>query len=154
MFGTDNPSTTDYNTHIRPENAAPASISYSMLDYMENGSGRFAYPSLFGAVEKFFGATLPIDGTYSYAQMASILGLTADDLRADISQYGSGIGSADHAERSYIFGNTRFELTTAMTFNIIGGVKSINGLEVRALPDGFNFASWPGTFSQLLNGVL
>jgi hypothetical protein len=39
VFGTNNPSSEDYNEHIRPKTAAPASITYSMSDYMTHGGG-------------------------------------------------------------------------------------------------------------------
>jgi hypothetical protein len=64
VFGTNDPSIADYNDHIRPSEEPPASISYNMSDYLTSGGGRYAYPSLFGAVRKFFGATIS-DGTYT-----------------------------------------------------------------------------------------
>lgn len=64
VFGTDNPSPDDYNLHIRLLDAGkPAPIQYDMFEYMTNGAGRYAYPSLFGAVEKFFSATTLDDGS-------------------------------------------------------------------------------------------
>jgi VCBS repeat-containing protein len=157
VFGTNNPSSNDYNEHIRAIGATPASITYSMSDYMTSGGGRFAYPSLFGAVERFFNSVIA-DGTYTYGQISSLLGLGAADLRVNISQYGTGVGSADHAERSYIFGNSPFELrfdpSITNPFEVVGGIKTINGLEVRAVNDNFDFESAPGSFSQLINSVL
>lgn len=154
VFGTNSPSPDDYNQHIRPTGATPASIPYSMSDYMTGGGGRFAYPSLFGAVEKFFTTAIP-DGTYTYSQIATLLGLSASDLKVGISQYGTGIGSADHAERSYIFGNTDFTLNTSgTTFKVVSGVKTIENLEVRANNDNFDFESKPGSYSQYVNDYL
>jgi VCBS repeat-containing protein len=141
VFGTNSPSPDDYNEHIRPTNATPASITYNMSDYMTVGGGRFAYPSLFGMVEEFFNATLP-DNTYTLNTLETQLGktFTADDFRVGISQYGTGIGSADHPERSYIFGTTAFRLDTSMaTFEVVGGVKTIKNIEVRAFDDNFDF---------------
>lgn len=37
VFGTANPSSDDYNQHIRPTDATPASITYNMLEYMTTG---------------------------------------------------------------------------------------------------------------------
>jgi Ca2+-binding RTX toxin-like protein len=154
VFGTNSPSPDDYNQHIRPTGATPESISYNMSDYMTVGGGRFAYPSLFGAVEKFFTTAIP-DGTYLYSQIAARLGLSASDLKVGISQYGTGIGSADHAERSYIFGNTDFTLNTSeTTFKVVSGVKTIKNLEVRADNDNFNFESAPDSYSQYVNDYL
>ena len=154
VFGTNNPSPDDYNEHIRSASATPESITYNMLDYMTTGGGRFAYPSLFGAVEKFFNATGIADGTYNLTQMSAILGLSNSDLTTNISQYSTGIGSADHSERSYIFGNTSFSLAPLMTFEVTGGDKKINNLEVLAEPDNFDFESRPGSYSQYINDFL
>jgi hypothetical protein len=154
VFGTNSPSPDDYNQHIRPTGATPASIPYNMSNYMTGGGGRFAYPSLFGAVEKFF-TTAIADGTYTYSQIATLLGLSPIDLTVGISQYGTGIGSADHAERSYIFGNTNFTLNTSgTTFKVVSGVKTIENLEVRANNDNFDFESAPGSYSQYVNDYL
>nr|NCQ97703.1 VWA domain-containing protein [Microcystis aeruginosa W11-03]NCR96178.1 VWA domain-containing protein [Microcystis aeruginosa W11-06] len=152
VFGTNSPSPDDYNQHIRPTGATPASITYSMSDYMTGGGGRFAYPSLFGAVEKFFTTAIP-DGTYNYSQISTLLGLSASDLTVGISQYGTGIGSADHAERSYIFGSTEFRLdTSGTTFEVVGGVKTIKNMEVRAFNDDFDFTAG-NQLAQLINDL-
>ena len=153
VFGTNSPSPDDYNQHIRPTGATPASITYNMSDYMTGGGGRFAYPSLFGAVEKFF-TTAIADGTYPYSQIAALLGLSASDLTVGISQYGTGIGSADHAERSYIFGSTQFRLdTSGTTFEVVGGVKTIKNMEVRVFDDNFDFTAG-NPLAQLINDLL
>ena len=153
VFGTNSPSPDDYNQHIRPTGATPASITYNMSDYMTGGGGRFAYPSLFGAVEKFF-TTAIADGTYTYSQIATLLGLSASDLTVGISQYGTGIGSADHAERSYIFGSTQFRLDTSRTtFEVVGGVKTIKNMEVRVFGDNFDFTAG-NPLAQLINDLL
>ncbi|WP_080601650.1 cadherin domain-containing protein [Microcystis aeruginosa] len=153
VFGTNSPSPDDYNQHIRPTGATPASITYNMSDYMTGGGGRFAYPSLFGAVEKFF-TTAIADGTYTYSQIATLLGLSASDLTVGISQYGTGIGSADHAERSYIFGSTQFRLDTSRTtFEVVGGVKTIKNMEVRVFDDNFDFTAG-NPLAQLINDLL
>jgi Mg-chelatase subunit ChlD len=153
VFGTNSPSPDDYNQHIRPTGATPASITYNMSNYMTGGGGRFAYPSLFGAVEKFF-TTAIADGTYTYSQIATLLGLSASDLTFGISQYGTGIGSADHAERSYIFGSTQFRLdTSGTTFEVVGGVKTIKNMEVRVFDDNFDFTAG-NPLAQLINDLL
>ncbi|MDY7003632.1 MAG: VWA domain-containing protein [Cyanobacteriota bacterium] len=142
-FGTNAPSPDNYNEHIRPANATPATITYDMATYMSSGGGRFAYPSLFPAVDRFFSANIP-DGTYTYAEISSpdILNLSDNDLRVGISQYGTDIDSADHPDRSYIFGSTSFRLDTSnATFEIADGVKTIRNIEVRAFDDNFDFDS-------------
>ncbi|MBG1270807.1 Ig-like domain-containing protein [Nostoc sp. WHI] len=153
-FGTNNPSSTDYNEHIRPTTATPASITYSMSDYMTQGGGRFAYPSLFGVVDKFFGATLA-DGIYSLTTLETAIGTTfsPDDFRLGISQYGTGIGSSDHPDRSYIFGTSAFRLdTSGATFEVSGGVKTVKNIEVRAFNDNFDFDAG-NPLAELINTV-
>src|SRR5919199_1118948 len=152
VFGTNNPSSPDYNEHIRPYGATPASIPpYSMIDYMTNGGGRYAYPSLFGAVEKFFNTINIEPGTYIYTtqggqiQNGSGLGLVNEDFVVGISQYGTDIYSADHAERSYIFGSTNFAITS-IEFEVsgigdIGVNRTIKKMEVKAFNDNFDFNS-------------
>lgn len=157
VFGTIDPSSEDYNEHIRPADARPASITYNMSDYMETGGGRFAYPSLFGAVEKFFTTSLP-DRTYTFDDLVAALAeqgqeLTEADLRVAVSQYGTGIGSADHAERSYIFGTTAFRLDpTIATFEVDAGNKRIRDIEVRAFDDNFDFDAG-NPLAELINTV-
>jgi len=149
VFGTSNPSPTDYNSHIRPKDAKQESIIYDMTEYMTTGGGRFAYPALFGAVEKFFTASaaqLP-DNVYTYDQLVSTLKesgifLSDADLRANISQYGTGIGSADHADRAYIFGSTLFKIDMSEAKFLVfreSGIKTILNFEVRAFDDDFDF---------------
>ncbi|MDJ0843957.1 MAG: Calx-beta domain-containing protein, partial [Crocosphaera sp.] len=154
VFGTDTPSSENYNDHIRPTNATPASITYDMKTYMTIGGGRFAFPSLFGVVEKFFNNSTINNGTYTYNEISNILNLQDGDLTTNISQYGTGIGSADHSERSYIFGNTSFRLLSSMTFDVTNSVKTINNLEVLAEQDNFDFQSRPGSYSQYVNDFL
>jgi Ca2+-binding RTX toxin-like protein len=156
-FGTDTPPPPDnYNEHIRSRNATPESITYSMSEYMMNGGGRFAYPSLFPAVEKFFNGEIPErENGYTAEEIRGILGLTSNDLNIDISQYGTGIGSDDHFRRSWIFGNGRFILDLSKaTFYVNNGIKKIDGLEVRALADNFDFRSKPGAITQRINELV
>ncbi len=156
-FGTDTPPPPDnYNEHIRSRNATPESITYSMSEYMMNGGGRFAYPSLFPAVEKFFNGEIPErENGYTAEEIRGILGLTSNDLNIDISQYGTGIGSADHANRCWIFGNGSFILDVSKaTFSVNNGIKKIEGLEVKAIEDNFDFQSLPGSLSQLINDTI
>ncbi|MEG3882918.1 hypothetical protein QT971_01740, partial [Microcoleus sp. herbarium19] len=153
VFGTSSPLSPDYNSHIRPFGSTPEPIPYDMSDYMENGGGRYAYPSLFSAVEKFFDFTIDIpNGTYNYSTTngtitnGSGLGFGDEDFKVEISQYGTDISSADHAERSYIFGSTGFAIKS-ITFEVgsIGGIsgrnRTITQMDVRPFTDDFNFNS-------------
>ena len=80
--------------------------------------------------------------------------MSASDLTVGISQYGTGIGSADHAERSYIFGSTQFRLdTSGTTFEVVGGVKTIKNMEVRVFDDNFDFTAG-NPLAQLINDLL
>jgi Ca2+-binding RTX toxin-like protein len=143
VFGAEEPLFYDYNSHIRPPGDANTQAPpYDMLEYMTSGGGRFAYPSLFGAVEKFFTATTIPDGTYAYSDLFNfIFGLNfTTDLNITISQYGTGLLSADLAERAYIFGTSEFRLKIDdAIFEVVGGVKTIRNIEVRAFDDDFDF---------------
>jgi Ca2+-binding RTX toxin-like protein len=161
LFGTGDPSITDYNQHIRPLDALPASITYDMNEYMTEGGGRFAYPSLFGIIRKFFNSTVDIaNGSYTYAELAGLdrlwteEPLTDDDLITSITQYATKINSEDHAERSYIFGSTSFAINkNSLRFKITEGVKTIEFIEVFALPDNFDFQTI-NPLAQLINDVI
>ena len=129
VYGTDNPElANDYNEHIRPQNTTPQAIEYSMMNYMEDGGGRFAYPSLFPVIERFFDipeSTLQ-PGNYNESAIKNVLftpdpnlsgpGAAQDQVdeefengkRVTVSQYGTGVFSSDHPERAYIFGTTGF----------------------------------------------
>lgn len=167
VFGTDSPSPDDYNEHIRSSNAQPAFKKYNMADYMANGAGRFAFPSLFGAVEKFFNTAIPdspANKPYTFTELVSVLAAEnvtlinngrwdTSDFKAAISQYGTATPTADHAERSFIFGSTVFTLDlTKATFEVINGVKTIYGMEVKADNDDFDFDSG-NPFAQLLSSA-
>lgn len=166
VFGTSMPSVDDYNEHIRPvdANLDPHRVTktYDMLDYMTNGGGRYAYPALFGAIEKFFNSTtLENNKTYTFEQIQEILGLVPEkegvvdkDFKLIISQYGTDTSSSDFADRAYIFGSTSFKLILDnATFEIVNGVKSIKGMEVRAFNDNFDFESG-NPIAGLLGAVL
>jgi len=145
VFGTENPSISDYNEHIRPVDATPAIVTYSMSDYMETGGGRFARPSLFSAVDKFFDMSRTLeDKSYNLAGITTALGLidneTESDFEIGISQYGTDYLTDDYPERAYIFGSTAFRLDASnATFKVSDGVRSIENIEVRAFDDNFDF---------------
>jgi hypothetical protein len=102
VFGAYNPSSPDYNSHIRsyqldenPETLdlstpKPASITYSGYDFMINGGGRYAYPSMFNVVEKFFGSNLDKkDGGYTYQDLIDrgVISQQDKDQIVIVSQY-------------------------------------------------------------------
>ncbi len=146
VFGTDAPSLDDYNLHIRPNDAEPPPKEYNMIHYMTSGAGRYAYPSIFGAVQKFFASNVA-DGQYTLAQIQLAIGeqfTTGDnsDVRVEISQYGTDPFSADYAERAYIFGSTWFNLDlTNASFKVVNGQKTIENMVVTASDDNFDFDS-------------
>ena len=146
LFGTVTPSADDYNLHIRPSDATPDSVTYNAQVYMDSGAGRFAYPSLFGAVQKFFASSTLQNGTYNISvpserlALFEQLGLTDTDLKIEISQYGTNPFSADYAERALIFGTTWFDLTNA-SFKVENGIKTITELVIAPEADNFDFVS-------------
>jgi Ca2+-binding RTX toxin-like protein len=179
VFGTNTPSAEDYNLHIRalsantkedvPVGSSDAKVTkhYNMLDYMENGAGRYAYPCLFGAIEKIFHLdTTQVEkkianGCYTLAGIQKVLidnGILdkafdlrtknneGDDIPTDahikISQYGTGIASSDFADRAYIFGSTWFYLKLDnASFIVDNGQITIDGMEIIADKDNFDFDS-------------
>ena len=161
LFGTDNPSPSDYNQHIRPLDALPASITYDMNQYMTVGGGRFAYVSLFGVIKKFFDSTASIPDGYYTADILKALGsflspneITNDDFKLSISQYATKVDSLDHAERSYIFGSTGFEINQdSIRFRVNDGVKTIEFVEVFAQSDNFDFQT-SNPLAQLINDFI
>ncbi|CAD5942875.1 VWA domain-containing protein [Planktothrix agardhii] len=154
VFGTDKPSPDNYNAHIRGKDVKPASQDYDMDTYMNSGGGRFAYPSLFPAVEKFFNGKIPDrEKGYTSGEIKGILGLTSRDFWINISQYGTNIGGEDFADRCWIFGNSPFELdVTNATYYVNNGIKRIEGLKVKALADNFDFESDGRT--QIINNLV
>lgn len=156
VFGTNEPSPDDYNQHIRPLNAEQPSITYDMETYMTSGGGRFAYPSLFGAVKKFFSTRISVrDKKYTLDEIKEALEISNQDLTLGISQYGTAIWSADHAERSYIFGTTPFRLDISnATFEVVDGVKTIKNMKVLASEDNFDFGAGNLLAQSINNGVL
>lgn len=80
VFGTRFPDPNEYTAHIRPfpslPSSPPVSINCDMGWYMNQGGGRFAYPSLFPIVSRFFqDERLIPSGTYNYVEMVNILGI-------------------------------------------------------------------------------
>ncbi|NEP76322.1 MAG: hypothetical protein F6K29_33200 [Okeania sp. SIO2G5] len=92
VFGSIKASLFDYESHIRDDDSKPKELVYDGFDYMTNGGGRYVYPSTFGFVEKFFEDS------------------DSDSKNASVYQYITGIGSADWAERSLVFGTTGFNV--------------------------------------------
>ncbi len=158
VFGTNTPSLEDYNQHIRPLDANPEGVGgvhkdYDMHEYMTNGAGRYAYPSLFKAIEKIFSTAIP-DSTsaengnrYTYTELKDQLATAGNpiigtDVKLEILQYGTDITSSDFYNRAYIFGTTKFtlDLTTA-TFEVVNGKVVIYGMKVTADQDNFDYDS-------------
>jgi hypothetical protein len=165
VFGTETPSVDDYNAHIRPTSDMPALLpSQNMLDYMTTGAGRYAYPSLFGAIQTIFSAILPDStpattgnkGYYSYTELLDKLGTTGfagTDTQISISQYGTHPGTADYYDRAYIYGTTDFSLKLEQAkFTVINGVMTISGMEVTANNDNFDFYS-ENPLASVINNV-
>jgi hypothetical protein len=76
VFGKDTMSDTlstdnDYNDHIRPLTGSPVppAVEFDMLDYLTNGAGRYATPTIFPLVDQFFDAStvLPADTYFGTA---------------------------------------------------------------------------------------
>ncbi len=163
VFGTNDPSSDDYNLHIRPAVTDPNQegipIHYAMDTFMTVGGGRFANPALFIVIKEFFNKPIIPNRTYTLEEILIELSLNdaTQATTTNISQYTTDIGSTDHAERSYIFGNSPFEIkfTSETRFVVENGVRTINGeMEIVALTDNFDFNSQAASYTQLVNDYL
>ncbi len=112
VFGTSNPSTTDYNQHIRAPGSRPEPIVLNMSSYLTNGGGRYAYPSVFGVVDKFFRTNIPdgiyeivTDGNITLTDISNsnntIIELEENDFLIKISQYGTDPLTSDISTSRY-----------------------------------------------------
>ena len=154
VYGTENPSD-DFNEHIRPDGEVPQSVTYSMKDYMESGSGRYAIPSIFPIVDKFFSSFEIEPGNYDTPEeIRDVLDL--GDINPDtgryetfnqskrtaIWQYGTDTISSDFPERAYIFGTSDFilDLTNARFIVDDNGDRSIIGMKVTPGREDFDFS--------------
>ena len=131
----------DYNEHIRPlvGSPTPPAFNYDMLEYLTNGAGRYAIPSVFPIVDRIFNPfTSIIPQTYIGdigIQTALNINQTEFDAASEVAlwQYGTDTLSSDFAERAYIFGTTNFEidLSTAILRVDASGNRSIEGMRVK-----------------------
>ena len=158
VYGTVQPGD-DPNAHIRPEDAAPPSVTYSTSEYMTTGGGRFAKPSSASLVQAFFADSesvnpiLAAGTTYTVSQVQAALGISGG-LRIDVSQYFTGGDSADYVERAYVFGSSVFDLNDDMVFAIAAdGTYSLQNVEIRPREDDFDFQS-SSPVAELANSVL
>ena len=163
VFGTSSPSA-DYNDHIRPYSATTAPVTESAIDYMTNGGGRFALPSTFAAVDRFFLDNTLLPGSYSVQELSDRLNLDNsnyfDDFQIGISQYGTGLNpgeSYDLAERAFVYGSTRFYIVKKpeLKFHVASdGEKFITGLEIKPENDSFKFSTDEGIADAANQAIL
>lgn len=170
VFGRDTASGTlstndDYNEHIRPIGSPkPPAVEYDMLDYLTNGAGRYATPAVFPIIDDFFSSSIPQKPNgqpYNLSEIRSELNLTdnADFREAteiSIWQYGTDTTSLDFPERAYIFGTTdfRLDLTNAEFIVTENGNQFIEGMQVIAKEDNFDFRGGAGPINAVANTVL
>jgi hypothetical protein len=159
VFGKNPPSTPDYNPHIRNDNETTDSISYDMNDYMKNGGGKYAYSALFPVVKEFFNSTYSFeDREYTDSEIKALLGLNnEDDYYANVSQYSTGIGSAEWLYRSFFFGSTSFKLSSVEFYVSDTGVKTIKSMTIIPIEkktgisrDNYDFET-TDTYAKLFN---
>src|SRR5882757_4190859 len=115
-----------YGSPVQPSNltsealirsdVAGASTMVNVNDYMTNGPGRFASPAFFEIVKQFFSSTssgIPV-GSYTENQLASLLGINQRIITQQ--QWAYDDGSADYAERVYIWNTVAFEIDDGARF--------------------------------------
>ena len=134
----------DYNEHIRPLGISPTppAFNYDMLEYLTDGAGRYAIPSVFPIVDTFFSLLTPLpQKSYTASQLQTELGLSNQEFKeaskTAIWQYGTDTLSSDFAERAYIFGTTDFKLDLSnAVFKVdASNNKSITGMRVKTKGD-------------------
>ena len=170
VFGRDTASGTlstndDYNEHIRPFGSPqPPAVEYDMLDYLTNGAGRYAIPAVFPIIDDFFSSSIPPNPggqPYNLSEIRRELNLTnntdfQESTEISIWQYGTDTTSLDFPERAYIFGTTdfRLDLTNAEFIVTENGNQFIEGMQVIAKDDNFDFRGGAGPINAVANTVL
>lgn len=127
---------------IRPDGLQTA-VSVSKSDYME-GPGRFALPSLFNAVRKFFEASASELGiapgqakAFNFEQLKSLLALSEADRKVRFNQANFDDGEDDYAYRVFFWSSSAFEIADGVQFFVNSdGTRSIENLTINPLGDG------------------
>lgn len=144
LYGKETPPTDLIDESIvRPEDAV-SEISVSTNEYMENGAGRFARPSMSPLTKKFFSYVGEIPGVtpgveYTKAEMASLLNL--DSIWFSYNQYEYDDGLNDYASRTYIWNTSAFKLSDDVRFVVdpITGERYIKNASVVPYSNFENF---------------
>ncbi|MDA0780844.1 MAG: hypothetical protein O2942_01090 [Proteobacteria bacterium] len=115
-----------------------------MQDYIENGPGRYAHASEAKVVQDFFNynfVVIPPDGSYTKDQIQTMFGYDDDDFAFTIQHLDIDKNSSDYAMRTYIYNNSRFEISDDVIFVVNGTERYIQNMAVHVRDDDFDFNS-------------
>ena len=120
------------------------SVKVEMQDYIENGPGRYAHASEAKVVQDFFNynfVVIPPDGSYTKDQIQTMFGYDDDDFAFTIQHLDIDKNSSDYAMRTYIYNNSRFEISDDVIFVVNGTERYIQNMAVHVRDDDFDFNS-------------
>lgn len=141
---------TEYGKHnllsediiLHGEGVYENSIDIDAVEYMSDGAGRFVNSANFYLIEDFFESNIPA-GVYGKNEIAFVLGHA--NYGYSVNQVFLGVDDDDHAERSYIWGSTKFKISDGSLFVVNeNGEKYISNFSI--VPNGdenFDFSGGP-----------
>ena len=91
-----------------------ASINVDVVEYMAIGAGRFVNAANFEVVNKFFNTPGLQPGSYTKTQLFQQFGIAYGGYT--VQQLYLGTGDSDYAERTYIWGTTKFKIVDDAVF--------------------------------------
>jgi hypothetical protein len=149
-----------------------ASVDIDVKEYMTDGPGRFVNSANFEIVGKFFNTpNLPLEldkkyhkqadshgnKEYSKKEIADLFGLEYYGYREH--QIFFGVNDKDHAERTYIWGSTKFKISGdtsgGTTKDVAFVVKKDDSLEIKnfsIIPDGDDNFDFRGAGASVMGG--
>jgi hypothetical protein len=157
LYGTQTPpehkANQAYVLRARDASVTTPDISASAFMDRTSGPGRFALPTQFRVVRRFFNRTDGLEnlaaGEYSLRQILFLTGY--DDYNPNgiwknptlsLQGYQFDDDRDDYGERSFIWGTMGFTINTDALFTVdINGIRSIKSLKIRPEKDNFDFLS-------------
>lgn len=133
-----------------------STVSINAAAFMTQSAGRFATPSQFNVVQKFFAESTSLTtGSYTLSQIMNNLGISATKavIGIDQKEYSSG---ADYLDRVFVFNNTNFEIenNTALRFVVdANGTRHIQNLKIIPQTDNFDFNAGDSMTGALNNAI-
>ena len=124
--------------------------------FMSSSGGRFAKPSEFEVVQKFFASSTSLQPrSYSLNAMLNQLGLLVNATSIIVNQKEFADGG-DYLERVFVFNNTEFkiEASTSLRFVVdMDGTRHIQNLKIVPQTDNFDFTGGDLTTNTLNTAI-